>query len=80
MWYDIVIMVKKSQKKATTKYENKVYSKVCIRIREDRDEITRDEITAAASAAGESLNEYILNAVKLRMQGGPAGNIEDLPF
>lgn len=73
-------MVKESQKKTTTKYENKVYSKICIRIREDRDEITREAITAAAAAAGESLNEYILNAVKLRMQGSPAGDIEDLPF
>ena len=64
-------MVSKAQKEATTKYENKVYSKICIRIREDRDSISRETISTAAAAAGQSINEYIIEAVRRRIEGPP---------
>ena len=59
-------MVSKAHIKATTKYEAKAYDKVLLRIRKDGD-LTREDITAAATAAGESLNEYILNSIRERM-------------
>ena len=66
---------------ATTRYESKAYSKITLRLRKDT-EPTRETITAAAAAAGLSLNAYIIEAVKEKMQGGsdPPGDIEDLPF
>ena len=63
-------MVRESQKRATTKYENKVYEKLCIRIREDRDGLTRDELTRIAAAAGQSVNEYVLQAIRERIERG----------
>jgi uncharacterized protein (DUF1778 family) len=59
-------MVRKSQIKAQSKWEQKVYDKVLLRLRKDQ-EPTRDTIAAAAAASGESLNEYIINAVKNRL-------------
>lgn len=64
-------MVSKAHIKATTKYESKAYDKVLLRIRKDG-ELTREDITAAATAAGESLNEYILNSVRERMNNTTA--------
>lgn len=61
--------VSQAQKNATTRFENKTYDKVLLRMRKDGD-ITRDDIQNAADAAGESLNAYVLNAVKARMNGG----------
>jgi len=57
-------------KRANAKYERNNYDKVLLRIRHDGDGPTRDAITAAATAAGESLNAYILNAVSMRMNAG----------
>lgn len=62
-------MVSVAQKRATKKFEAANYSKVLLRIRNDT-EPTRDSIQAAANEAGESLNGYILKAVKQRMEGG----------
>lgn len=59
-------MVSKAHIKATTKYESKAYDKVLLRIRKDG-ELTRDDITAAATAAGQSLNEFILESIRQRM-------------
>jgi len=59
-------MVSKAHIKATTKYEAKAYDKVLLRIRKDG-ELTREDIQQAATAAGESLNEYILNSIRERM-------------
>lgn len=64
-------MVSKAHIKATTKYESKAYDKVLLRIRKDG-ELTREDITAAATAAGESLNEYILNSIRERMNNTTA--------
>lgn len=57
--------------RAQTKWEAKAYDKVLLRIRKDGD-LTRDDITAAATAAGESLNEYILNSIRERMNNTTA--------
>ena len=59
--------VTKAHIRATTKYENKSYDKICIRIRKDAD-ITRDKLQKAADAAGESLNGYVMEAVRQRMK------------
>lgn len=59
--------VTKAHIRATTKYENKSYDKICIRIRKDAD-ITRDKLQKAADAAGESLNSYVMEAVRQRMK------------
>ena len=57
--------------RAQTKWEAKAYDKVLLRIRKDGD-LTREQITAAATAAGESLNEYILNSIRERMNNTTA--------
>ncbi len=59
--------VTKAQIKAQTKWEAKALDKICLRIRKDGD-TTRDRIQDAATAAGESLNSYILEAVRQRME------------
>lgn len=60
-------MVSKAQIKSTTKYEHNNYDKVTLRIRRDAD-LTRDRLQEAADAAGESLNAYIIEAVRRRME------------
>ena len=64
-------MVTKAQTKAKIKYETKAYDKVLLRIRKDG-ELTREDIQQAATAAGESLNEYILNSIRERMNNTTA--------
>ena len=59
--------VTKAQKKATAKFESKTYDKVLLRIRKDT-EPTRETITEQAKKSGESLNEYIINAIKQRLE------------
>ena len=71
-------MPSQAQVKAQSKWENKVYDKVLVRLRKDT-EPTRDTITAAATAAGLSLNAYILEAVKDKMNGGKAPPVEIVP-
>lgn len=61
-------MVSKAQIKSTTKYEHNNYDKVTLRIRRDAD-LTRDRLQEAADAAGESLNSYIMEAIRRRMEG-----------
>jgi len=56
--------------RANTKFENKAYDKITVRIRKDRPDpsgLSRDSIQAAADAAGLSLNAYILQAVSEKM-------------
>jgi len=55
-----------AQRRAHLKYESKAYDKILVRMRRDSD-FTRKDIQRAADAKGESLNQYILNAVKMRM-------------
>ncbi len=71
-------MVSKAQKQATTKYENKVYSKICIRIREDRDGVTREAIQQAASSQNKSTNEYIIDAIREKLNGSEAEPIPEI--
>ena len=58
-----------AQKRAKAKYEAQAYSKVLLRIRNDT-EPTRETITAAAINQGETINAYILEAVKRRIESG----------
>ena len=51
------------------RYNAKTYDKITIRTRKDA-EPTKAQIQAAADAAGESLNSYIINAIKQRLKGG----------
>lgn len=53
--------------RATAKYERSAYAKVLLRLRNDA-ETSRDAVQAAADRAGESLNGYILDAIRQRME------------
>ena len=55
--------ISEARKRANAKYDAKTYTKVIIRVRAD--EI--DEIRAAIEASGESVNGYILKAIRERM-------------
>lgn len=63
---------------ATTRYEHKAYDKITVRVRKDGD-LTRDDIAFSAQAHGESMNEFILNAIRARMES-PPGEITREPF
>lgn len=56
-------------KKYAIKYVSSNYDRVLVKIRKDA-EITRESMKAAADQAGESLNGYILEAVRRRMESG----------
>ena len=60
----------KAHNLANTKYAAKNYDRILLRIRKDG-ETTREKIQNAAALAGESVNEYILNSVRERMNQGP---------
>ena len=47
------------------RYEAKAYDKIYIRLR--KDELSADDVRAAADRAGESVNAYIVRAVRERM-------------
>lgn len=53
----------------TQEYIRNNYRQLSIRIREDQ-EPNRDQIARAAATAGESVNEYIMEAVRQRMKTG----------
>lgn len=55
-----------AQRRAKAKFEAKAYDKVLLRIRNDT-EPTRETITKEASKQGESLNAYIIEAIKRRI-------------
>lgn len=55
-----------AQKRANQKFETNAYDKILLRIRKDG-QLTRAAIQQAADAKGESLNQYILNAIDMRM-------------
>lgn len=59
-------MVTNAQKEATKRYEKKVYDS--LRIRTRRDDLPKEAIQASADRAKESLNAYVINAVKERMR------------
>ena len=57
------------QNKATQKYIKNNYDDLRIRIRKD-DEINKAVITDNANKANESVNEYVVKAVKQRIESG----------
>lgn len=59
-----------AQIRATTKYDSKSYDKITLRVRKDQ-QPTRETITAAADAAGLSLNSYIMEAVREKISSSP---------
>ena len=58
--------VSKAHIRATTKYESKSYDKILIRVRKEDDPsgLYREKIQQAAEKDGMSLNGYILQAIK----------------
>ena len=65
-------MRSEAKKRADSKWESKAYDKVLLRIRKDT-EPTRETITAAADKIGLSLNAYIMQAVKEKMERDDSG-------
>ncbi len=59
--------VTKAGIKAHTKYENKTYDKVLLRLRKDT-EPTRETIQSKAADSGMSINAYIVEAVKEKIE------------
>lgn len=53
-------------KKYTTDYVKEHYERILLRLKTD--ELSRDEIRSAADAAGESVNTFIVEAVRRRME------------
>lgn len=53
-------------KKYTTDYVKEHYERILLRLKTD--ELSRDEIKSAADAAGESVNTFIVEAVRRRME------------
>lgn len=61
--------VSKAQKKATTKFEHNNYKKICLRLPAiEGNSDLYNEIVRAAGNAGKSLNGYIIEAVREKMQ------------
>lgn len=54
-------------KKYTTDYVKEHYERILLRLKTD--ELSRDEIRSAADAAGESVNTFIVESVRRRMEG-----------
>lgn len=55
--------VSKAQQAAVNKYVRKNYDRILLTLKKGR----KDDIKAAAAAAGESVNEYIMKAVDARI-------------
>ena len=53
-------------KKYTTDYVKEHYERILLRMKTD--ELSRDEIRSAADAAGESVNAFIVEAVRRRIE------------
>lgn len=54
-----------------TRYEAKAYNKVLLRIRQDgNDGVTADEIKEAAAVSGQSVNAWILTAIRQQIGSG----------
>ena len=53
-------------KKYTTDYVKEHYERILVRLKTD--ELSRDEIRSAADAAGESVNTFIVEAVRRRIE------------
>lgn len=53
--------------RAHTKYEKKAYQNIRVRIRKDDAELTLEAIQEAADNAGLSMNAYVVQAIKEKM-------------
>jgi len=62
--------VSEAQKKATQKFEKEVYKKILVRIRQDgkSDIVNYKELETAVAVSGKSLNGYILEAIKEKIE------------
>ena len=60
-------MASPAQIRAQTKYEKKAYQNIRLRVRKDDPEISLNLLKAEAEKAGQSVNAYILQAIKDRM-------------
>ena len=62
--------VSEAQKKATLKFEKEVYKKILLRIRQDgkSDIVNYKELEKAVAESGKSLNGYILEAIKEKIE------------
>lgn len=58
--------VSKAQKEATKRFEEKNYDKVLLRLR--KDDLSKEQIQNAAEKCGESINGYVVNAIKMRIK------------
>ena len=58
-----------AQKRAHAKYQSKAYDKILLRIRKDT-EPTREKIKKKAEASGMSLNAYIVEAIREKIDRG----------
>ena len=58
--------ITQAQRRAVGRYEAANYDKVLVRLPKGE----REQIKSAADAAGESLNAYIVGAIRDRMDGG----------
>lgn len=63
--------VTKAHIKATGKYEAKAYDKVLLRIRKDDPELNKAAIERVAAAHGQSLNSYIMQAIRDQIDAEP---------
>mgnify|MGYP001771178707 FL=1 len=62
--------------RANNKWNAKAYDRVNLVFKKDTSP-TKEEVQAAADAAGESLNGYIVGAVKQRMERESAGEVDE---
>lgn len=60
-------MATEARIRANTKYEKKAYERLYIRFRKDDPELTIEQLQTAADAAGQSVNAYVMQAIKERM-------------
>ena len=73
-------MKSEAKKRADQKWDAKAYDKVLLRLRKDT-EPTRDTITRAAECAGMSLNAFIVEAIREKIDGGQGlPELEHEPF
>lgn len=73
-------MKSEAKRRADQKWDAKAYDKVLLRLRKDT-EPTRDTITRAAEDAGMSLNAFIVEAIREKIDGGQGlPELEHEPF
>ena len=73
-------MKSEAKRRADQKWDAKAYDKVLLRLRKDT-EPTRDTIIRAADGAGMSLNAFIVEAIREKIDGGQGlPELEHEPF